>query len=444
MPNCRQCGATLPSVTFGDASEYCADCRKQLASTPQPQGNLIDDLPQLSTSTHRILNATNVLLGLNCLVFIVMTAKGASPIMPSTDHLLRWGANYGPYTLGGQYWRVVTCAFLHIGIIHLALNMWVFWSLGRMLEKLIGAFMLAGVYVLTGVGASLLSLSWDATRVSAGASGAIFGIVGVLISLFYFAKLDIPAERMSKLRGYVTRLALYNLFYGLLRHIDNMAHLGGLVTGLVIGFFLARSIATQPRELFRQVRVLVLAGCALSLIFVPVARAKSYVVELDRGQTAIRSDDYHSAIPHFERYVRARPDDAYGHFLLGYALHHAERYNEGLSEYQRALQLQPDDPDIEINIAELYVSQGKPEAAVRLFAKNVSRTKLDWEDYFVYGEALAATEDYPQAESVLRKSISLDSKRPQPHLVLGKVLRALHRYPEAREEDERATALEKK
>src|SRR5262249_44282731 len=151
--------------------------------------------------------------------------------------------------------------------------------------------------------------------------------------------------------------------------------------------------------------------------------------------------DYNSAIPHFERYVRARPDDGYAHFLLGYALHHAERYEEGLSEYQRALQLEPDNPDVEINVAELYMSQGKPEAAVRLFAKNASRTKLDWDDYLVDGEALAATEDYPQAESALRKSMSLDSKKPQPHIVLAKVLRALHRDPEARKEDEQAVAL---
>src|SRR5262249_24388989 len=249
---------------------YCVDCRKQVTSTPQPKYDLIDDLPQISTATHPWLNATNVLLVLNCLVFVVMTARGASPVLPSTDDLLRWGADYGPYTLGGQYWRVVTCAFLHIGILHLALNMWVFWRLGRMLEKLIGAFMLAGVYLLTGVGASLLSLSWDPMRVSAGASGAIFAIVGVLISLLFFATLTIPPDLLSKLGGFVGRSALYNLFYGLLGHVDNMAHLGGLVTGLVIGFFLARCLAAETQELFRQVRVLILAGCALVVIFVPV------------------------------------------------------------------------------------------------------------------------------------------------------------------------------
>src|SRR5215813_14433407 len=104
----------------------------------------------------------------NCLVFIAMTARGASPILPETDDLLRWGADYGPYTLGGQYWRMVSSSFLHIGILHLAVNMWCLLRLGRMLEKLVGAWIVAGVYLLTGVGAALLSLSWNPMRVSAG------------------------------------------------------------------------------------------------------------------------------------------------------------------------------------------------------------------------------------------------------------------------------------
>jgi membrane associated rhomboid family serine protease/Flp pilus assembly protein TadD len=442
LPNCRQCGAALPSVTFGDVSDYCADCRKQLASTAEPKHDLIEDLPQISASKHSWLNATTVLLAINCLVFVLMTIRGASPILPDTDQLLRWGANYGPYTLGGQYWRLVTCAFLHIGILHLGLNMWVFWRLGKMLEKLIGAFMVTGVYVLTGIGASLLSLSWNPMRVSAGASGAIFGIVGVLISLLYFAKLDIPQERMSRLRGYVTRLALYNLFYGLFGHVDNMAHLGGLLTGLVIGFFLARSIVAQPQELFRQLRVLILAGCALLVIFVPVARAKSYAVELDRAQTALRNRDYNAAIEHLERYNRAH-EDLYGHAALGYAYQSAGRYPEAATEYQHALKLEPDSPAVEVALAEVYQAQGKSSEAVPLFAKSISKAKSDSDDYLSYGQALVATEDYHQAESVLRKAISLDGKNAQSHLELAKVLRALNRNPEARKEDEQAAVLQK-
>ena len=443
LPNCRQCGAVLPSVTFGDVSDYCADCRKQLAPPSVPKHDLIEDLPQISASTNPWLNATSVLLAINCLVFLFMTIRGASPILPDTDQLLRWGANYGPYTLAGQYWRLVTCAFLHIGILHLGLNMWVFWRLGRMLEKLIGAFMLAGVYVLTGVGASLLSLSWNPMRVSAGASGAIFGIVGVLISLLYFAKLEIPQDRMSRLRAYVTRLALYNLFYGLFGHIDNMAHLGGLVTGLVMGFFLARSLAAQTRELFPQVRVLILAGCALLAIFVPVSRAKSYVVELEEGKTAIRNQDYNSAIQHLQRYTRAQDNEPDGHVALAYALYRADRLDEAAHEYQRALQLQPDYPLVQLALAELYQSQGKSKEAVPLFAKSISRVIADSDDYLLYGQALVATEDYHQAESALHKSISLDGKNPQAHLELAKVLRALNRYPEARKEDEQAAAMQK-
>src|SRR5262249_41615144 len=110
-------------------------------------------------------------------------ASGISWINPETENLLHWGANYGPDTLGGQYWRVITSCFLHIGIIHLLLNMWCLWSLGRLLERLVGPATTVGVYLVTGVGAALLSLSWDPMRVSAGASGAIFGIAGTLIPI---------------------------------------------------------------------------------------------------------------------------------------------------------------------------------------------------------------------------------------------------------------------
>ncbi len=88
---------------------------------------------------------------------------------------------------------------------------------------------------MTGVGASLLSLSWDPMRVSAGASGAIFGIAGALITVLYFGKLGLQPESVRKLLGYVVRFAFLNLLFGLQGHIDNMAHLGGLVSGLLIG-----------------------------------------------------------------------------------------------------------------------------------------------------------------------------------------------------------------
>ena len=240
-----------------------------------------------------------------------MVASGISFITPQTDQVLHWGADYGPYTLSGQYWRLITSMFLHFGIIHIFGNMWCLWSLGRLAEKLLGSLSVVGIYLMTGIGASLLSLSWDPMRVSAGASGAIFGMAGALISVLYFGKLGLQPEGVRKLLGYVVRFAFLNLVFGLQGHIDNMAHFGGLVTGLLIGFFLARTFNAAPEERpARRGMIFAFSAVVLVLLFVPVAKAKQYAVEFGQGRTALDHNDLNAAIPHLQKYVAARPEDA--------------------------------------------------------------------------------------------------------------------------------------
>ena len=137
MANCRQCGAELPSFTFGEASSFCKTCQSQLAAEIQPQK--VDSLPVQSSLANKATPATFALLGINIAVFIAMVALGVSIFEPETQQVLHWGADYGPYTLGGQYWRLITSMFVHFGIIHIFGNMWCLWSLGRLAERLLGS-----------------------------------------------------------------------------------------------------------------------------------------------------------------------------------------------------------------------------------------------------------------------------------------------------------------
>lgn len=441
LATCRQCGTTLSSVSLGELSDYCDNCNQ---IQPAQKRDLIDDLPQLSASTDRWRNATTLLLGINCAVFVAMVATGVSLLLPTTDQLLRWGADYGPYTLGGQYWRLITSSFLHIGIVHLAVNMWCLWRLGRMLEKLLGFFSTIGVYLLTGIGAGLLSLSWDPMRVSAGASGAIFGIVGVLISMLYTAKLDIPSDRLSKLRSYVTRLALYNLLYGLLGHVDNMAHLGGLVTGLIIGYLLARSFVSNAEHFPSERPIMLGTMIMLLVVLIPVTKAKSYAVEMQRGQAALERNDYAAAIQHYRHYTSTRSDDAYGHALLGFALHKSQRYHEAAAEYQRALALQPDYAEIQLDLAEAYVAVGQYHQALPIFSKYIAQAGSDSDAYLDYGQALIATGSFREAEAPLRKAIDLDANNPDPYFELAKALSLMGAKEEAHRLQQQGLKLQKK
>src|SRR5580698_5718004 len=151
--------------------------------------------------------ATYLLVGINCAVFLAMTFRGVNPITPDPDQLLQWGAdNAGNVLISGEWIRIITAMFVHVGIIHLATNMWCLWNLGLLAEPLLGSFGLVAVYVLTGAAGNLLStaVNWtwplhDAAGnigypVGAGASGAVFGIAGALIVLLKSPRLPVPPE----------------------------------------------------------------------------------------------------------------------------------------------------------------------------------------------------------------------------------------------------------
>jgi rhomboid protease GluP len=443
LANCRQCGAKLPSFSFGDASEYCKSCRAEGKRPSRP--SFADELAPVAVPGSRFLNATNCLLAINIGVFIAMVVSGVSPIDPKGQDLLPWGADFGPKTLVGQYWRVLTASFLHFGVLHLALNMWCLWSLGRLAEKLIGRFATFAVYVTTAIGASILSLSWEPMRVSAGASGAIFGIAGVLISALYFGKLDLPRETINRLLRYVVRFALINLLYGLKDNVDNMAHLGGLVTGLLAGVFLARGCSLPLQERLLQGRkVMINAAILVVLVFVPVVKAKNYVTELARAEDALHRDDYAAAADHLKRYTASRPDDAYGHALLGYSFQQIDREDDALAEYQRGLALDPDNPFIQLHVAKIYTHREQFNEAIPLFRKGLVEINDDPAAYFAYGQALQRTGDLPEAEKALNHCVGMDNENIAAHTLLAAVLKAEGKSEMALQEDKYVLSLEKK
>ena len=140
---------------------------------------------------------TTTLIALNILVFVAMLARGVPLAGPNTAQLIRWGADFGPLSLAGQPWRIFTCMFLHIGLIHIATNMWCLWSIGPLAERVFGRWIYLLLYFYTGVSASLLSLLAHPLVPSAGASGAIFGVAGALIPAFYFGRLPIPPQAVK-------------------------------------------------------------------------------------------------------------------------------------------------------------------------------------------------------------------------------------------------------
>lgn len=180
------------------------------------------------------LKATRVLIALNLLVFIVMVFSGLGFISFSGEDLLKWGANFRPSIQNGEYWRLFTCMFLHAGVMHILFNMYGLFIAGVFLEKVTGAKWFLILYLLTGVIASLTSVWWHPATISIGASGAIFGMYGVLFALLTTNVFESAVKKPMLIN--ISVFIGYNLLYGLAGGIDNSAHVGGLLSGLLLGY----------------------------------------------------------------------------------------------------------------------------------------------------------------------------------------------------------------
>lgn len=177
--------------------------------------------------------ATPIILDLNILISVIMIFSGVGIIEPQGYELLAWGANFKPLTTDGQWWRLLTSVFVHAGLIHLAYNMLALFFIGPFLESSIGSKKFMIIYLLTGIIASFTSLSFHDSTISVGASGAIFGMYGLTASLMLLKYLDKNLTAMLWVS--VAIFIGLNLIVGLSGGIDMAAHLGGLISGFIIG-----------------------------------------------------------------------------------------------------------------------------------------------------------------------------------------------------------------
>ena len=224
----------MPGFSFGDERDVCPECA-------QKQRELEAQAPRQPAIWQQAPVTTGIIV-ICVLVYIAMSASGGSLVNPTRADVLRWGGTGPDIILKGEWWRLVTAVFVHIGIIHIASNMYVFWGLGLIAERLLGRWNFLATYLLTGIAGNVLTLLLKPNIVGAGASGAIFGLAGVLIAVLQFGRLSVPNERLKPLKQQVVKLALYNLLIGaVVPGINNVAHLGGLVYGLLVGALFAWS-----------------------------------------------------------------------------------------------------------------------------------------------------------------------------------------------------------
>lgn len=179
---------------------------------------------------------TPILIYINLGIYILMAVLGLGFISFKGVDLLNWGANYGPMTKGGDWWRLLTSTFLHGGLMHILTNMYGLLFVGIFLEPILGRTKFLATYFLTGLLASIASIWWYEATISVGASGAIFGLYGLFLA-FMLTKV-FPTEFGKAFLLSTVIFIGYNLLMGLVGGIDNAAHIGGLLSGFVVGIIL--------------------------------------------------------------------------------------------------------------------------------------------------------------------------------------------------------------
>jgi rhomboid protease GluP len=360
MANCIRCGRQLPGLTFG--KKLCQWCVQHEAAQRGEEG---DDAIQPVMAAPWVkressISLTAIIFGANVVVFIAMVIA-SGPSLNFTNKVMDvFGANYGPYTLSGEWWRLLTYMFLHADFWHMAFNLWCLWNLGSLCESLYGSWTTGAVYLITGVAGGLASVGWHPMIPSVGASGAIFGLAGALIASLYLGEFNLPSYVIQANLKSLLFFAGFNILFGISPigdlfgiHVDNACHVGGLVSGLILGALIAVAAPGRDKPIARigilLFVVVLLAGSAVGVYRWRGSGQRFGMMDAQRNLDRM--------IGEFQKHVQQKPQDPSAHYALARAYFSKGQFPEGENELKRVLELQPQNTKARRDLGAAYLSQ---------------------------------------------------------------------------------------
>lgn len=256
--------------------------------------------------------ALYAVMAFNGAVWLATLVGGLSPMKPLSADLFAWGANSATAVVrDGEVWRLLTATVLHAGVLHLALNMWALWDAGRQVSRWYGNGQFLLIYGASALAGSALSLHFSSQQaVSVGASGAVFGVLGALVTGVYQHRHRVPKGVVSRLMTSQAVFVVIMLGQGFAREgIDNAAHIGGLLAGAAMAWLLVERVDAQASAAHRRHRRLMAIGVVALAVAALVATAQPGVDHRERFRTqaALRT-----VLPELRAAEQALHDDAKG------------------------------------------------------------------------------------------------------------------------------------
>ena len=238
----------------------------------------------MDTPNPRYATAAAVLVALNVGIWLLQVAAGVSPLHPPSPTLIAWGGNLPLYTLTGDTWRLLTAMFLHGGVVHLGLNMFALWMTADRTFDEYGSARMLVIYIAGGILASCASVLWaerhaslampaTLVTVSVGASGAVMALFGALLVALVLTPprfVPLPVDKRPGVDPGLVAVVAINIGFGFVTpHVDQAAHVGGLLAGIAVGTLMAAvPSATGARAALARhaATALLVAGCVGALL----------------------------------------------------------------------------------------------------------------------------------------------------------------------------------
>ena len=394
MAKCIRCGRQLTAFSL---RKICPWCKQHEAIQ---RGEIVqDDVPQpvirrpWAVRNESNISLTHILFGANVAVYLAM-AIGSGTVVNFSGHALLFGANYGPYTLTGQWWRLLTYMFMHGGILHIAFNMWCLWDLGALAESLYGRVTYGAIYIITGAGAGLASVAWNPGVLSVGASGAIFGLAGALIASFYLGEFSLPSVALRGTLRSLLIFAAFNLFFGtMFAGVDNAAHIGGLVIGLILGAAIAK---LAPHEGSNRLGVIALVLLALIGAGAGVRRWRSGPMRTALAFQALGGSQG-DPVARLKMIIEQNPNLAPAHFALAQTYFEQQKFSEAEAEFKKVVELQPKSARARFDLGMTYLSLNRPEEAKATFNGMIQQGLNTGDAHYGIAMALAMQDKHQDA-----------------------------------------------
>ena len=356
---------------------------------------------------------TPTLIILNVIIFGLMVVSGVPVLNPTAGSLVQWGADFGPLTLGGQWWRIVASLFLHAGIIHLVFNMVVLAIIGPFMEKELGNVAYLTLYLLAGIAGSAASLAWHPFAGSAGASAAILGLYGALVAVFLGCRQAVPAETWVRQSKVMATFLGFSLLYWLFTpevDVDIAGHLGGLLSGFLLGLCLAQPVSQKAVGRCWRVTTAGISGVALVI---------AAVLILAKQRDQANKGNIDGAIADYDRAIQFDPKLSGAYSMRGAAKAQKGDIDGAIVDFNQAIELNPKFVEAYVNRGLAKTTKGDLDGAIADENQAIELNPKLAEAYLNRGSAKSTKGDLDGALADFNQAIELDPKLAEAYYDRG-------------------------